>query len=388
MNLTPRQLKYLFIIPIIVLTIVACRDNNDPNQVVENPTSSPAASSESTPTATAIATTEPAEIKGATETPTATPVVTASNTPTDMPPTATATATSSPTATATEMPTETPSPTATNTPIPIPPPEWLSYVNRFRAMANLPTLSDREAITLGSELHSRYMVVNDKPIAHSEAKDNPWYDEAGDQAAKNGNIFATSQIEADYLWSVNFWISAPFHLIGLLDPRLELVGYGDHNEAIGNINMAAVMDIRSAPPGPDGLADYPIFFPGDGSETWVVRHSLFEWPNPFGSCPGYSRPSGAPIVLLLGDGSITPNVTSHRLAKGDQPLESCLYDETSYRNSNQYAQQIGRTILDLNDAIVIIPREQLPIDETYSVQVTVNGQSYNWQFSTRRGPPE
>ncbi len=371
-----------------MLTIAGCLDNASSNQVADNPTSLPSPTGDSTATATVVATNEPDETNGATATPIATPTVTASNTPTERAPTATATAISSPMPTATELPTETPSPTPTITPTPIPPPRWLSYVNQFRTMANLPALSDREAITMGSELHSRYMVVNDKPIAHSEAKDNPWYDEAGDQAAKNGNIFATSQIEADYLWSVNFWISAPFHLIGLLDPRLELVGYGDHNEDIGNINMAAVMDIHSAPPGPDGLVDYPIFFPGDDSETWIVRHSLFEWPNPFGSCPGYSRPSGAPIVLLLGDGSITPNVTSHRLTKGDQPLESCLYDETSYRNSNQYAQQIGQTKLDLNDAIVIIPREPLPINETYGVQVTVNGQSYNWQFSTRRGPPE
>ncbi len=253
-------------------------------------------------------------------------------------------------------------------------------------MANLPPLSDREAYTLGSSLHSRYMVVNDAPIAHRQDKKNPLYDIAGDQAAKNGNIFATSQTEADYLWSVNFWVSAPFHLIGMLDPRLQEVGYGDHNEDIGDVNMAAVLDIRSDPRRANAGTEYPIYFPGDGSETWVVRHSMFEWPDPYGSCPGYSRPSGPPIVLLLGDGSRTPKVTNHRFARGDQPLDSCLFDETSYRNPDQFALKTGKTILDLNDAIVIIPREQLPINEEYTVQVTVDGQTYTWSFTTRKGP--
>ena len=253
-------------------------------------------------------------------------------------------------------------------------------------MANLPPLSDREAYTLGSSLHSRYMVVNDAPIAHRQDKNNPLYDVAGDQAARNGNIFATSQSEADYLWSVKFWVSAPFHLIGMLDPRLQQVGYGDNNDDIGDVNMAAVLDIRSDPRRAGPGTEYPIFFPGDGSETWVVRHSMFEWPDPYGSCPGYSRPSGPPIVLLLGDGSRTPKVTNHRFARGDRPLESCLFDETSYRNPDPFAQKTGKTILDLNDAIVIIPREQLPINEEYTVQVTVDGQTYTWSFTTRKGP--
>jgi hypothetical protein len=91
-------------------------------------------------------------------------------------------------------------------------------------------------------------------------------------------------------------------------------------------------------------------------------------------------------VLLLGDGGRTPEVTNHRFARGDQPLDSCLFDETSYRNPDQFALKTGKTILDLNDAIVIIPREQLPINEEYTVQVTVDGQTYTWSFTTRKGP--
>jgi uncharacterized protein YkwD len=371
----------LILIIFTLMLLAGCQDQDQPTQIAENPAAvetptevpeqpgTPTDEPEASPTVTEAAPTT-------TPSPTVEPSLTPTETPTETPnpPTSTPTATL------------TPSPTPTPTPVPPPPPEWLSYLNRFRAMANLPPLSDREAYTLGSSLHSRYMVVNDAPIAHRQDKNNPLYDVAGDQAAKNGNIFATSQVEADHLWSVNFWVSAPFHLIGMLDPRLQEVGYGDHNEDIGNVNMAAVLDIRSDPRRTGPGTEYPIFFPGDGSETWVVRHSMFEWPDPYGSCPGYSRPSGPPIVLLLGDGGRTPEVTNHRFARGDQPLDSCLFDETSYRNPDQFAQKTGKTILDLNDAIVIIPREQLPINEEYTVQVTVDGQTYTWSFTTRKGP--
>jgi hypothetical protein len=276
-------------------------------------------------------------------------------------------------------------PTATAVPT-VAPPEWLSYLNRFRAIGNLPPFSDQEAYTLGSRLHSRYMVANDEPTAHSEELENPYYDEAGDRAARNGNLFATSQVEANYIWSVNFWVSAPFHLIGILDPRLEVVGYGDYIEEIGETRMAGVLDIGSHPARTADGVEYPVMFPGDGSETWVVRHSMYEWPYPFDGCPGYAAPTGPPIVLLLGDGSGTPEISSHRLAMGDQPLESCLFDETSYRNNDPYAEQVGRQILDLSDAVVIMPRNPLPIDQTYHVQVTDRDETHTWSFNTRRGP--
>lgn len=301
-----------------------------------------------------------------------------------MPPTASKmpspTATDLPTATATPLPTPTP------TPIPVPIPEWLAYLNRFRAIGNLPALSDHESTTLGSRLHSRYMVGNDEPTAHYEEEEKPFYDAAGDQAARNSNLFATSQMEADYIWSINFWVSAPFHLIGILDPNLEVVGFGEYKEAVGDTQMAAVLDIGSHPDGTENGVQYPIMFPGDGSETWVVRHSLFEWPYPFDGCPGFATPTGAPVVILLGDGSKVPNVTSHRFARGDEILESCLFDETSYRNNDPYAEKVGREILAHNDAVVIMPRNPLIVGETYTAQVTADGQTYTWQFGVRRGP--
>jgi len=263
---------------------------------------------------------------------------------------------------------------------------WLSYLNRFREIGGLSPLTESGDLTYGGQWHSRYMVVNDVPVAHREVRNNPLYDVAGDRAARNSNIFATTQIEANHIWATNFWVSAPFHLTPMIDPGLHDVGYGQYNENVGTFKMAAVLDTRSdLGQVPDGVT-YPLFFPGDGQSTWVVRHSLFEWPDPILSCPGYSRPSGPALVLQLGEGDITPKVSSHAVYEDDKLIESCRFDETNYSNPDPYAQSVGREILNERDAVVIMPRRPLAVGKTYRVEVTANGQFYTWQFTTQSAP--
>jgi uncharacterized protein YkwD len=263
---------------------------------------------------------------------------------------------------------------------------WLAYLNLFREMGNLPHLQSEDPLSEGSQLHSRYMVMLDQPIAHEEDPyKDPYkdlYTSPGDNAARNSNIFATTQVEADYKWGVNFWMSAPFHLVPLIDPELKTVGFGNFNKEVGTFTMAAVMDVMTEEKAPDHGTNYPIYFPADGGVTWIVRHSMYEWPDPMESCPGYVRPMGPPFVLQLGDGSKTPRVTSHRVMKGDIVLESCMFSETSYVNSDAFAQSTGRTILDERDAIVIMPRLPLEMGQTYTVEVMADGQPYIWSFST------
>jgi uncharacterized protein YkwD len=274
---------------------------------------------------------------------------------------------------------------ATEQVTPVPAESWLTYLNHFRTLGGLPALQNSPALSSGSLLHSRYMVLNDTPIAHSQSSNNPLYTPEGNQAAKNSNIFATTQIQADHTWAINFWISAPFHLTPIIDPRLETVGYGGFNAPNGTFRMAAVLDVHSER-GSGSDATYPVYFPGDGTTTWVVRHSLFEWPDPLASCPGYQRPTGSPIVLQLGDGSITPRVTSFSLAVNGRVIESCLFTETSYTNPDNYAQATGRKILDEQDAIVIMPRSPLLGNSTYTATVVANGQAYAWSFTTGSSP--
>lgn len=164
--------------------------------------------------------------------------------------------------------------------------------------------------TIGSAWHSSYMVLNDAPIAHTEDPGNDLFDETGDIAARQGNIFATTQTEAKYNWAINFWFSAPFHALPLLDPRLETIGYGDFVQDAGTYKMAAVTDVRSGTGELSSSINYPVFFPGDGAKTWITRLSMHEWPDPYANCPGYQQPTGPAILMQLGTGELEPHVTA------------------------------------------------------------------------------
>lgn len=299
-------------------------------------------------------------------------------------------------------PTNVPIPTATLVPptatagssevpsIPAPPAlpaDWLIYINDFRQSANIPTVSENQILTQGSAWHSSYMVLNDEPIAHSEDPDNPLFDELGNEAAIKGNIFATTQLEGRYNWAINFWLSAPFHAIPLLDPRLESIGYGDFVNDGGTFKMAAVADVRSGLGELPESVSYPIFFPGNGTQTWVARLSMNEWPSPYGNCPGYQQPTGPALVLQLGPGDVTPNVSNAVLANRGQTLDICVFDETTYRNSDHYAQGVGRSILSSRDAVVIIPRNPFIVGETYEVYVVANGETHTWSFEVIKPLP-
>lgn len=268
----------------------------------------------------------------------------------------------------------------------IPEADWLAYLNLFREIGELPALTGEQTLSEGSLLHSRYMVVLDEPIAHKENPSVELYTPPGDTAAQNSNLFATSQIEADYKWAVNFWMSAPFHQVPLLDPELTTVGYGNYNQNSGTFTMAAVIDVLSDEGGPAPDIEYPLYFPAPDSETWIVRHSMYEWPDPLTNCPGFIRPTGPPIVLQIGDGSEKTNVTSYSFSTGALALESCILHEGNYVNPDPFAQQTGRTILGERDAIVLLPRQPLEMGKEHTVQITANGVNYVWSFTTRQPP--
>jgi len=300
-------------------------------------------------------------------------------------PTATALPTQSPTATEaasqTPVPTNTPPPTATR----IPQPAWLSYLNRFREEANLPPLLENGTWSAGSLLHSIYMVKTDD-IAHSERVASGWYSEEGYQAAVNGNIAATVWTEATAKWAIDYWMTAPFHALPILDPQLESVGFGFHIEESEGIVAAGTMQIL------DGIVQeapeesiYPVLFPRDGGQTWLRASSLFEWPRPLTSCPGYEYPVGAPIIAQVGTGRGIPVFEGSRLQYEGQEVAHCVLTESNYTNPIPVEERSGRNALAVRDAIVLIPFQRLALG-TYTATIFVDGEEISWTFDVVERP--
>lgn len=300
-----------------------------------------------------------------------------------------------PTATPTPVPTITPPPVSTSTPTPIPtatptpiptatptplPSGWLAYVNYYRDMAQLPLVNENADWQDGCWKHSRYMVKNDV-ITHAEDPNNPWYTTEGNTCGTSGNVMVSSNVNTSDEYAIDLWMQGPFHAVGIIDPKLALVGFGSYREAIGTWQMGATLDVirgrGSLPPS----VVFPVKWPADGKTVGLNSYGGNESPDPLASCSGYTAPSGLPIILQLGSGSVTPNVTGHSFMQGSTALEHCVFDETSYTNPNSSLQTLGRSVLNSRDAIVLIPRQPLTRGATYTASITVNGQTRTWSFT-------
>jgi len=341
--------------------------------------------------------------------PTQTPIIiTVVATPTDEPvtdptevietevaiePTGTAVPTETLTPTQTAEPTIEPSPTIEPTPTPEPAPteavftgpDWLRYTNQFRAQAGLPLLTENQQLSVGATNHSYYMVVNSSS-SHNEDPSLPGYTDTGLQAGKNGNIAVSGVAGTTYYWPIEYWISAAFHTIPMLDPALTYVGYGEHSDASSNFGMAATMDVKSGLREDATDPEYPIMFPRDGGQAWVTSYSMPEFPNTATSCSGYQKPTGAPIILMLGNGENTPQIYETRLSSNGNNIPHCVFDETNYYNPDSYWQNTGRTILDNYDSVVILPRSSLSVGQEYSVYVNNGGEEIEWSFTVVENP--
>jgi uncharacterized protein YkwD len=259
-------------------------------------------------------------------------------------------------------------------------PEWLDYLNYYRGLADLPPLTENAEWSLGSQFHARYTVKNDI-LVHNEDINNQWYTSEGRAAAQSGNLMASYDVESNDQHAIDVWMQAPFHALGILDPRLQKVGFGSYREADGGLQMGATMDVLR------GLGEiplaihFPVMWPAKGA---IVPLSYYwgEYPDPLTSCPGYAPPSGLPIILQMGSGALNPVVSAHMFLQDKTPLENCVFTESTYANPDQVAQDLGRAILDHRDAIVLVPREPLAPGTSYTVSIVVNGITYTWTFET------
>lgn len=314
---------------------------------------------------------------------------------TTQPPEDTAVPTIPPTTIPTDEPLPTPTvpPPPTSTPGTPPTPtleavgtDWLQYVNRFRTEANLPPLLENTIWSLDSNQHSRYMTYTGN-LGHTEDSASPYYTAGGKTAGENGNVAAGWVGSDPFKWAFNYWMSAPFHAIPIIDPQLNSTGFAEYRDINGVQPLTATMDVRRGLGALPAGFTYPVMYPRDGGQTWVLRYSLPEFPEALSTCAGYVQPTGAPIILQIGDGSQVPNVTASALYRDGEYLAHCRFDETTFTHPNEYRQRSARLILDNRDAIVIIPQHPLLPNSTYSVRIDANGQTYTWSFRTLPGPP-
>ncbi|NOY43846.1 MAG: CAP domain-containing protein, partial [Deltaproteobacteria bacterium] len=289
--------------------------------------------------------------------------------------------------------------------------QWLAYLNLFRsgtrapaarraarAGAFLPSVTEDPDLSAGALAHAKYLVANDTSHpdidpdgnVHDEDPTKPGYSAEGQTAAQKGNVVKSEDAAMDSARAFDAWMTGPFHALGILDPRLERVGYGIWNETDGTgWQSAAVLNVLSglADQAPEGVG-FPLFFPGPDAVIHLLEYPGLESPDPLAheGCNGFTPPTGLPLVVQLGSdptGTNAPQVTGASLEDGDgNALEVCWFDESTYTNPDPAVQDRARTVLNTRDAVVIVPRDPLEPGQTYTASVTADGTTYEWSFRT------
>jgi uncharacterized protein YkwD len=280
----------------------------------------------------------------------------------------------------TATPTSTLGPTATPTATAIATEDWLGYVNWLRSLGGLPAVHENTDWSHGDMLHARYMVKNDY-IGHDEDPANFWYTPEGDEAAASSNVMVSGYVNTTDIYAIDLWMRGPFHGVGIIDPALTETAYGSYREDDGGYAMGAALDVIRGLGSIPVTITFPIMWPINGGNMPYTTFDGYEAPDPLTSCSGYTTPSGPPIYLQIGNGNQVPNVTSYSFRQGSTNLESCEFDETNYTNPNSSYQSLGRSVLNMRDAIVIMPRDYLTYDLTYTVLITNSGTTYTWSFT-------
>lgn len=255
---------------------------------------------------------------------------------------------------------------------------WLDDVNYYRATACLPAVTENTAWSNGDTKHAIYTVKNNV-LMHDEDTQNLWYTPEGRTAAQQSDILASSTTNTTDRAAIDLWMEGPFHALGILDPHLTQVGYGSYREAKSGFQMGAGINVLA------GLNSsvtprYPVIWPGNGTTIPLNEYGGGESPDPLASCPGYTVPSGLPLIIQFGSGN-TPAVTASAFSQNGQSLASCVFSGTTYTNPNSGAQSLGRSVLGARGAIVLIPRLPLSAGLSYTASITANGQTYTWSFS-------
>lgn len=244
---------------------------------------------------------------------------------------------------------------------------WLDRFNAWRAGSNLPALAENTTWSQGDYDHALYMVKNDQ-VTHYELSTLPYYTVDGDTAARNSNIEVNSSTSFTDEQSIDWWMAAPFHELGMMDPRLTSTGFGSYREVKSGWQAGFALDVLRGNSFTGGT--YPVYFPGPGSNVPLTSYPGGEFPDPLQACPGYSAPTGLPITIQVG-GNVATTVTAHAFTSNGLPLAHCVIDSNN--------PSVGSDLTS-RGAVILIPQQPLQAGSSYTVALTVNGVPYTWSF--------
>lgn len=255
-------------------------------------------------------------------------------------------------------------------------PEWLRWINYYRAMAGLPVVEHEPSYDVPVQEHARYLVELDQeglcPIyPHCEAI--PPGTPVGDEGARNILMWSTGPLSEREV--VEGLFAAPFHGQNMLRPGLRRVGYGYYEnldrEPKGSVG---VINTKSDPSPTD--VSQVVTWPSDRALSPLVEYPGREVPEPLdaASCRSLDLPTrsdvsgdyrfaGLPIMVLNApDGPLDAVVTD--VTTGNA-LEHCVVTRDDFEPGSGPANS-----LEAKNSFFVIPVEPLERGHEFRVQIS------------------
>jgi uncharacterized protein YkwD len=321
-------------------------------------------------------------------------------------------------------------------------PEWLTVVNLYRASAGLSSVTENAEASAGAIKHSAYLLRNNI-IGHDEDPKDPGYSAEGKRAGLTGNVATGYGRLPGQRATIEEWMTAPFHGLGMLSPDSKNFGYGlvgtkkgwastlsvfwdDYSDpdATGNgtgsieagyqavlakypelknrgysgesrgarvvieidgrrfsVVDGVVTELAPASPGDANPSNGAptVVWPGNGTSVPVMRYYGGEWPDPMTSCKGFGNKVGLPLLIRRGRPTEIASASLTDATGVAQTL--CTVTAETYRNPNAKDQEYASYILSGGEAF-IVPKAPLMPGKSYRAVVDLtDGEHLDWTFS-------
>lgn len=276
---------------------------------------------------------------------------------------------------------------------------WLPFLNRYRGRAGLPPVVEVPVLSQADRAHAGYLVTayGDQILRganlgvelHTEDAAKIGYSKDGLEAARRSLVAvypgSSNSDSLSSTWPIENWMATPLGRLAILNLRLRGVGWGN---ACAHSACAAALDVTSdvlaLPPEGETFAR-PIVYPPRNGQITGLRMG-FGGLGVLRSCPDGTAPRGYPITLQTGQWQ-TPRLQSYQLKREDAAgnvtrVAVCGFDAGSYTSRDAAVQLLGRLLLKVFGAVVIIPRRPLAVPARYDVVLVVDGRTHRWSFTT------
>ena len=255
-------------------------------------------------------------------------------------------------------------------------PDWLNYINAYRATAAVSPYTENPEYSAAAVLHARYIVQTDDLMGDGDPGNICDVDVGGAPSGCEKAAFRSLPATDETI--IDYWMSSAFHTIFTLNPLLLTTGYGSYEDGSSSGFKVAAALTTTGFTSDRTYLHYPIMWPGPNSTIGEDTLNPFENPDSLTSCPGYSHPAGFPITLQLRDAA---PLGETELLKDGVPVEHCAFDGASYVNPDADMQQVGRDVLTLGNAAVMIPRQPLSVGSLYTVTFNMGTEVHTWSFT-------